>query len=111
MDTPSIPIQGSLLDDQSRCTHWHSPLDIVAIKFACCGEFYACYQCHQEAAGHVPRRWPKASFATESAILCGACRSALTIAQYMRGDPACPNCQAPFNPRCALHWTLYFELD
>ena len=33
---------------ESRCDHWHSELDIVAIKFLCCGKFYACRSCHDE---------------------------------------------------------------
>lgn len=45
-------IRGRLVDGQGRCVHWHSPLDVVANRFACCDEYYACYRCHDELAGH-----------------------------------------------------------
>lgn len=38
-------IRGRLVDGQGRCVHWHSPLDVVANRFACCDEYYACYRC------------------------------------------------------------------
>ncbi|MBL2003985.1 chromophore lyase, partial [Klebsiella pneumoniae] len=28
-------IYGGVIDDQTRCIHWNSPLDIIAIKFSC----------------------------------------------------------------------------
>ncbi|MCP3659468.1 MAG: hypothetical protein GY830_03770 [Bacteroidetes bacterium] len=30
-----IKIFGSTLDSNTRCKHWNSKLDIIAIKFAC----------------------------------------------------------------------------
>src|SRR3954467_2097326 len=46
------PVHGRALDAQTRCAHWHSPLDIIAIKMRCCGAYYACRECHDELAGH-----------------------------------------------------------
>ena len=44
------PVFGVGVDQrsESRCDHWHSELDIVAIKFPCCGKFYACRSYHDE---------------------------------------------------------------
>lgn len=42
-------------------------------------------------------------------MLCGMCGIELTIRQYLNGQAECPACGMPFNPRCALHYHLYFE--
>ena len=100
-------VRGIDIDPETRCAHWHSPLDIVAIKFKCCGEWYACYDCHQALANHDPAVWPHEEF-NESAILCGACKSQLTVSEYLGCDSRCPNCGAGLNPGCAKHYNLYF---
>ena len=103
---------GASLDSASRCIHFHSELDIVAIKFACCRRYYPCYQCHDEVvlrepAPHATRRWPRAEW-SELAILCGACHRELSITEYRQVE-RCPHCTAEFNPGCSLHAHLYFE--
>lgn len=105
-----IPIKGKTVDEQGRCTHWHSEQDIIAIKFACCDHYYACYDCHLEAAEHPAIRWPTSSFEQEKAILCGVCKHEMTIKEYQTLSSQCPHCQSAFNPRCRLHWPLYFEM-
>jgi uncharacterized CHY-type Zn-finger protein len=99
---------GVEVDAETRCGHWHSPLDIIAIKFKCCGRWYPCFDCHAEVAGHQPSVWPREEFA-EKAILCGACGHQLSINEYLAGDNACPECAAAFNPGCAKHYHLYFQ--
>lgn len=108
--TEERKVLGCQLDAQSRCAHYHSERDIVAIKFACCGDWYACYYCHQQLAGHAARVWPKNDFDTQ-ALLCGRCGHTLTIWQYLEGGPQCPNCNAAFNPGCHHHHALYFAVD
>jgi uncharacterized CHY-type Zn-finger protein len=103
-------IKGKTVDSAGRCEHWHSELDIIAIKFACCESFYACFECHKEKAEHPAQRWPKAKFSTEKAIMCGVCKHEMTIQTYQESGSQCPGCGAPFNPRCSLHWPLYFEM-
>jgi uncharacterized CHY-type Zn-finger protein len=103
---------GAVLDSATRCIHFHSELDIVAIKFACCRRYYPCYQCHDEAVQgepdpHATRRWPQVEW-SEFAILCGACNHELSITEY-RQIERCPHCAAQFNPGCRLHAHLYFE--
>ena len=109
MEQPEV--FGLELDHQTRCQHWHSELDIIAIKFACCNKFYACYDCHQALEHHEVERWPKSKFASEKVILCGNCKHQMTIQEYQSSNSKCPNCQAAFNPRCSLHWPLYFAVD
>ena len=100
-------VLGSPVDDHTRCTHYRTPLDVVAIKFWCCQEYYPCHLCHGESAGHPAAQWPVKEQDTE-AILCGVCRSELSVRDYLAVDD-CPRCGARFNPGCRLHAHLYFE--
>jgi len=99
---------GVSLDPQSRCAHWRSPLDIIAIKMRCCGRYYACHDCHDELESHPVEVWPKAEW-DQPAILCGACKTELSVHQYMDCGNVCPACGAGFNPGCRNHYHLYFE--
>ncbi len=101
-------VHGLDLDPQTRCRHWRSPLDIVALKMRCCGLYWACRDCHYAMAGHPAALWPPETFDTP-AILCGACGGELTIRAYLDCDDRCPKCGAGFNPGCRLHRGLYFE--
>ncbi|MGA7238969.1 MAG: CHY zinc finger protein, partial [Bryobacteraceae bacterium] len=95
---------------QTRCAHYHSPLDIIAIKMACCGIYYACKDCHDAVAGHAAKVWPRVEWDSR-AILCGACGGELTIREYMASGYACPRCGAAFNPGCRKHYQFYFETE
>ena len=101
-------VHGQTTDAATRCVHYQTPLDVVAIKFNCCGRFYPCFQCHAEGENHPATQWPEAEW-SERAILCGVCRSTLTITEY-RGATQCPRCGAGFNPGCGLHAHLYFQV-
>lgn len=101
------PVHGIGLDPQTRCAHWHSPLDVVAIQMRCCGRFYACRECHDESENHPAQVWPREEWNTR-AVLCGVCRSTLTIRAYVDGPSGCPECGASFNPGCKGHHGLYF---
>jgi uncharacterized CHY-type Zn-finger protein len=101
-------VRGVSLDAQTRCAHYHGPTDIIAIKMKCCGEFYACKDCHEALAGHEIAVWPENEW-TEPAILCGACGALLTIDQYMKSGAQCPSCNAEFNSRCRNHYHFYFH--
>ena len=81
-------VHGPTVDDQTRCVHYRTELDVIAIRFACCGRYYPCYSCHDETADHESRPWPAGS-GHELAVLCG------------QDDAA-------FNPGCALHHPVYF---
>ena len=100
---------GKLIDDNTRCIHYHSSLDIIAIKFKCCDKYYPCYECHKETAGHAACVWSNTEWDTK-AILCGICKTEMTIQQYLQSGNRCPTCQSPFNPSCSKHYHLYFEI-
>lgn len=112
MTTPtrtSAPrVLGRVVDAETRCAHYHGPLDVVALQFKCCEEFYPCFACHEETAGHPTERWNTAD-GNRHAVLCGVCRTAMRIDDYLRAE-ACPSCSAPFNPGCRLHRHHYFDL-
>lgn len=108
MGTAEIAVAGVGVDAQTRCSHYASPADVVGIKFACCESYYACYECHEAVADHSSAVWSRADF-DEKAVLCGVCRTELTIRQYLDSEFACPACDAAFNPGCRDHYHLYFE--
>ena len=103
----NIRLKGALLDDETRCVHYHSPLDVVALQCYQCRTFYPCFECHNEQEDHAFKPWPKTA-QQEQAILCGVCRTLHTIEAY-QSMTHCTNCQAPFNPKCTLHAKHYFE--
>jgi len=107
---PQLIIKGKPIDEQTRCVHYHSYRDIIAIRMKCCNEYYPCIDCHTETAGHTAQLWQPHEFETP-AILCGACYTELTISQYLAANHQCPVCAASFNPGCRNHYHLYFAID
>lgn len=110
MPHPRPAVHGIEVDPQTRCAHYTQPVDIVAIKMKCCGEYYACNDCHDALAGHAIEVWPRAEWDRE-AVLCGACSLEMTINQYLECNNQCPACGAQFNPGCRHHYHFYFETD
>jgi uncharacterized CHY-type Zn-finger protein len=102
-------VHGVEVDDQTRCAHWNSASDVIAIRFPCCDRYFACYDCHVETQAHAPAVWGREAFGTK-AVLCGGCGTELTIDEYLGSGFSCPSCGARFNPGCASHYHLYFEL-
>ncbi|TFE02478.1 CHY zinc finger protein [Jeotgalibacillus sp. R-1-5s-1] len=102
-------VYGPQIDHETRCTHYHTQLDIIAIKFYCCGRYYPCKSCHDEAGCGKHQVWPADQF-DQKAILCGACGTELTINEYLNCDAVCPSCHASFNPGCSLHKHYYFQV-
>jgi len=107
-DRFSVPLRGVGVDAETRCAHWDGDVDVVALRFGCCGVFAPCYACHAETVDHDPEPWPRARF-DEPAVLCGVCGATLSARTYLDGDDACPNCGAAFNPGCRRHRDRYFE--
>ena len=108
MQRPSPEVRGVDLDPQTRCAHYHEPVDIIAIKMKCCGVYYACKDCHEALAGHAMEVWPQSEW-DQPAVLCGACGTELTVREYLDCGNQCPKCGAGFNPGCRNHYHLYFE--
>jgi uncharacterized CHY-type Zn-finger protein len=102
------PVRGLGVDAQTRCVHYRSALDIVAIRMKCCGVYYACKDCHAALAGHSVQLWPRSEWDSK-AVLCGVCGTELGIDEYLACGSKCPGCAAPFNPECWHHHHLYFE--
>lgn len=100
------PVFGRTVDGQTRCVHYGSALDVVAIRFHCCRRYYPCHRCHAETAGHPAEVWPAAEH-EDPAVLCGVCGRELSVRAYLEAA-TCPHCAAPFNPGCRLHAHLYF---
>jgi uncharacterized CHY-type Zn-finger protein len=106
---PTLPtVLGVTLDPQTRCEHYHGPTDIIAIKMKCCGLYYACKDCHETLADHPIAVWPESEW-DQVAVLCGACRTELTIHQYMQSESRCPVCSERFNRGCRNHYHFYFQ--
>ncbi len=103
----SSEVRGIDLDAETRCVHYRSELDVVAIRMKCCGVYYACKDCHEALASHPAQVWPRAEW-SRKAVLCGACRHEMTIEQYLASGNQCPRCHAAFNPGCRNHYDFYF---
>jgi uncharacterized CHY-type Zn-finger protein len=103
-----LTVHGVDLDAQTRCAHYASSRDVVAIRMRCCGEYYACKDCHEALAGHAIDVWPHGEW-DEPAVLCGVCGGEMSVHQYMQSGDVCPKCHAPFNPGCRNHYRFYFE--
>jgi uncharacterized CHY-type Zn-finger protein len=103
-------VRGIDLDHCTRCAHYRTDLDILAIKMKCCGVYYACKECHEALAGHPIEVWPKSEW-TQRAVLCGACGFEMTIEQYMASGYRCSDCGSLFNPGCRNHYQFYFAMD
>lgn len=103
-------VVGCNVDDQTRCAHYHTDRDVIAIKFACCETYYPCFRCHDACTDHEAEQWPPEAF-DELAVLCGVCGSELTIQAYLDCDHECPNCEAAFNPGCRRHVERYFAVE
>jgi len=104
-----MKINGQVIDEQTRCIHYHSPKDIIAIKFKCCGKYYPCYTCHEDESDHLPLTWGANDQETK-AILCGVCKYEMSIRAYLNCNNQCPNCDSKFNPSCSNHYNLYFDI-
>ncbi len=104
---PSVAVHGVEVDPQTRCAHWHGELDIIAIKFKCCGEWFPCFECHASEADHATSLWSEEE-RDRKAVLCGACGHQLSIQEYFDCDSACPKCESKFNPACVNHYKHYF---
>ena len=103
-----VTVRGLEVDDETRCAHYASERDIVALRFGCCDAFYPCFQCHDTVTDHDPEPWPIDRF-DEPAVYCGVCDSPLTVTAYLEADNVCPVCGAEFNPGCRDHYDRYFE--
>ena len=100
-------VRGRTVGPETRCAHYDTARDVIAIRAACCDIYYPCRACHDAVADHEHRVIPRDAF-DDPAILCGACGTTLTVGEYAACDDACPSCGHAFNPGCKRHWHSYF---
>lgn len=105
-----VPVRGQGVGPETRCGHYAADVDVVAIRFYCCGTYFPCHACHDACADHAPEVWPRARF-DRPAVLCGVCETELAIEDYIEAGDTCPACGAGFNPNCADHYDRYFETE
>ncbi|MFW5939335.1 MAG: CHY zinc finger protein [Halolamina sp.] len=108
MDVHGYTVRGVDVGPETRCRHYDSELDVIAIRFPCCETFYPCYECHLAAADHTPEQWGDDD-GDAPAVLCGICGAVQTVAAYVEGGDRCPDCGAEFNPGCRRHYDRYFS--
>ena len=78
-----------VLDAETRCAHYHTEIDRIAIKFYCCDTIIPCYECHEETVVETEPSGQKKN-STKKAILCGACGHELTVEEYLDCKSECP---------------------
>jgi uncharacterized CHY-type Zn-finger protein len=105
-----VPLRGASVDDETRCAHYDTPRDIVALRFACCDCYYPCAHCHDAVTDHAVERVQPRDF-DDSAVLCGDCFKTMSVRTYLDCGDRCPNCGTEFNPGCCAHRDRYFALD
>ncbi|MFC4448874.1 CHY zinc finger protein [Halorussus aquaticus] len=102
-------VRGVEVGPETRCAHYDTDRDVVALRFACCEAYYPCFRCHDASADHEAERLSVESEA--AAVLCGVCGAELTPREFVDGEHRCPDCGAEFNPGCADHYERYFAFE
>mgnify|MGYP000554188838 CR=1 FL=1 len=105
-----VPLGGVRVDAETRCEHYDTALDVVAIRFPCCDRYFSCFRCHAALADHDAERVPRDSF-DDPAVLCGSCGATLSVHEYFDCQDTCPVCDAAFNPGCRRHRDRYFAVE
>lgn len=103
MNVTSKGIHGILVDDESRCQHYHTKLDIIANRCSVCRKLYACYQCHDQLEDHP---FGPVNPSDPDSVMCGVCGRTFSYNEYHQCC-SCPDCGSAFNPRCSLHKDIY----
>lgn len=101
-----MEIRGRNIDEDGRCAHYRSERDVVANRCATCREYWACHACHRALADHP---FGRMAVDDPTSAMCGVCGHMMGYPTYSRAT-ACPSCGHPFNPGCAAHAPLYFEV-
>ncbi|EMA64649.1 CHY zinc finger protein [Halorubrum lipolyticum] len=89
-DRFAVPLRGVAVDPETRCAHWDTAVDVVALRLSCCETYYPCDACHDAVTGHAAEPWPRDRF-DEPAALCGACGATLSAREYLDGDSEGPS--------------------
>ncbi|EGW30027.1 uncharacterized protein SPAPADRAFT_144251 [Spathaspora passalidarum NRRL Y-27907] len=108
--SPDLTLKGQLVDKHSRCIHYHTTIDIIALKYKCCQTYYPCFQCHQELTNHKVEKYNLTDLESIKVVLCGECYNELLFDEYKNNQMKCVYCHHEFNPGCSLHYDLYFDI-
>ncbi|MBO0422426.1 hypothetical protein BCR22_07645 [Enterococcus plantarum] len=103
-----IKIFGATIDNEGRCLHYHSPVDIVGNKCYFCKKYYACFHCHDEQEDHLFLAWPISKQPNEKVVVCGVCQTEMTASEYKK-QTECFHCGHLFNRNCLDHRQIYFN--
>lgn len=109
-DRFAVPLRGVEVDAETRCAHYDTARDIVALRFPCCDAYFPCFRCHRAVTDHDSKRVPGEAF-DEPAVLCGVCETPLSVGAYLDCEDTCPDCGASFNPGCRRHRERYFDIE
>ncbi|WP_430603472.1 CHY zinc finger protein [Enterococcus sp. DIV0724b] len=101
-------IFGLTIDNNSRCIHYGSLVDVIANKCYFCRKYYACFHCHDELEEHRFMPWPNSDVSKAKVVLCGVCQNEMTAKEY-KEQTECLNCGHLFNPNCSRHASIYFN--
>ncbi|WP_086329548.1 CHY zinc finger protein [Candidatus Enterococcus mansonii] len=104
-----VKIVGSMVDNEGRCIHYDSQVDVVANKCSFCKKYYACFRCHDEHENHSFLSWPISKNPDEKIVVCGSCHYEMTYSEYSTNR--CLNCGHLFNKNCSIHQRIYFEIN
>jgi uncharacterized CHY-type Zn-finger protein len=102
-------VRGVGVGPATRCRHYDTDRDVVAVRAACCDRYYPCLSCHEAVTDHPHRPVPREAF-DRPAVLCGGCGTTLSVTEYRDCGHTCPDCGAGFNPGCVAHHDRYFDL-
>lgn len=84
------------------CRHYDGPLDVVRNRCAACGDYWECHCCHADATDHP---FGRMLVDDPTSTQCGRCEGYMAY-----GHQRCPHCGQGFNPGCARHAYIYYEL-
>ncbi|OFI49317.1 hypothetical protein BG261_01675 [Floricoccus tropicus] len=97
-------VYGFLVDNQGRCQHYHTDLDIIANRCQICNKLYSCFKCHDENELHSFEGFDFNS--NKLSVMCCVCGQEFSYKIYSELTN-CPSCKSAFNPRCKLHKNIY----
>jgi len=109
-DRFAVPLRGVGVDAETRCAHYDTVRDVVALRFPCCDAYFPCFRCHDAVTDHDSERVPRGAF-DEPAVICGLCGTTFSVRTYLDCEDTCPDCDGSFNPGCRRHHDRYFDAD
>ena len=92
-----IQVYGDILDEETRCQHYHSERDIIAKCFAC-QKYYPCFLCHDRYEDHASSGLSCESLRRSSSPLWPLQDRVDYFSVHLGCEDACPSVLILFNP-------------